>query len=260
MKRRALAVAITLLTGCVSNSSSTTTTSERKPREGRGVEYPKEVPLGGRMHIEAWGCKGHPIGTINLSPPPADLNNPRSYGPNREIGEWIGGHSTLPVDEEGRLSTDLYIRPDGVEGRYRVSGLCYGPGDVNTPYADLEQWFNVLPKRVVPDELRTEKLVGRRVPAGAQLTVEGSSCLQYFGGSFPEAIVYIYSIDRVEKFRFPTGTDGSWSGTIIYPFDRDDRVALLAQCAYDDLQGFLERGVISPDALPPGNWTIKVAR
>ena len=125
----ATSLLVGLLMGCASHSSSKTVTSQLELREGHGVEYPKEVSLGARMHIEAWGCKGHEIGTLALSPPPMDLNDPRNYGPNRLLGDRIGGEAILAVDKEGRFSTDLYIRPDGVEGRYRVTGLCFGPGD-----------------------------------------------------------------------------------------------------------------------------------
>ena len=128
------------------------------------------------------------------------------------------------------------------------------------PYADLEQWFRVLPKRVLPAELRVERLIGRSVRAGSVVTVHGSNCLRYPSGAFPEAIVYLYSVDRVESFRFPTGADGSWGESFSYPFDKKDEVAVLAQCAIGDAEGSLERGVISPNVLPPRNFTIKVAR
>ena len=260
MKRQALLGLIALLVGCASHASPTTATSQPKLRDGRGVEYPKEIALGARMHIEAWGCKGAETGSIALSPPPMDLSDPRNYGPGRRHDVRIGGDAFVTVDKEGRFSTDLYIRPDGVEGRYRVTGLCFGPGDAVSPYADLEQWFDVLPKRVLPAEFRVERLTGRRVSVGSLLSVEGSNCLRYPSGAFPEAIVYVYRVDRVESFRFPTTADGSWSGTITYPFDQKDDVAILAQCAVDDPDGTLERGVISPDVLPPRSWTIRVAR
>ena len=138
---------IALSVGCASHASPTTATSQPKLRDGRGVEYPKEISLGARMHIEAWGCKGAETGSIALSPPPVDLSDPRNYGPGRRHDIRIGGDAVVTVDKEGRFSTDLYIRPDGVEGRYRVTGLCFGPGDAVSPYADLEQWFDVLPKR-----------------------------------------------------------------------------------------------------------------
>ena len=78
MKRQVLVGLVGLLTGCAPHASSTTVTSQLEPREGRGVEYPKEISLGARMHIEAWGCKGFETGSIALSPPPMDLNDPQT--------------------------------------------------------------------------------------------------------------------------------------------------------------------------------------
>ena len=138
MKHCALAVTIILLGGCVSSGSPTTQTDPPAPREGRGVEYPKEVPLGGLMHIEGWGCKGYKEASIALEPPRADLSDPRSYWPDRiRLIDWIGGRADVSPDKDGQFSVDFYIRPDGAEGRYRVTGFCVGD-DTLAAYYDGE--------------------------------------------------------------------------------------------------------------------------